>query len=339
MARSIWRARPTAFAVGLALVAWLTFAATVPSQAQSLTTVRVAFRPLQTWGPLFIAEKEGLFAKQGIRIEWIPQSGGGRAMATLISGEIHVGPEAASAAFFNAVARGESVRIVADKGYVAPGSAVFSSLVIRKDLMGTAIKSVSDLKGRRIALNATGSTSHYILAKILTSAGLRFTDVDIHRLPTEAMVAAMASRGIDAVMIPEPWVTQLKDRGLGVLFKASGDVVPNEQIAFVFYGPDLLQRDRPLGQRFMRAYVEGLRQYSRGPTARNVSIVSGYTELPDDVIRKGGWITMFADGHIEVERLRRFQDWLYEISMIEVRNPIQATIDGSFIERANAALR
>lgn len=333
------RGRTAAFWLGAVLAACLALPMAASGQGQSLTTVRVAFRPLQTWAPLFIAEKEGFFARQGIRVEWVPQSGGGRAMATLISGEIHVGPEAASAAFFNAVARGERVRIVADKGYVAPGSAVFSSLVVRKDLMGTAIKTVADLKGRRIALNATGSTSHYILTKILALGGLKFTDVDVHRLPTEAMVAAMASRGVDAVMIPEPWVTHLKDQGLGVLFKASGDVVPNDQIAFVFYGPDLLHRDRRLGQRFMTAYVEGLRQYSRGPTARNIAIVSQSTELPQDTIRKGGWISMFADGHIEVERLRRFQDWLYEISMIEVRNPIHSTVDTSFLDYANAALR
>lgn len=301
-------------------------------------TVRVAFRPLQTWASLFIAEKEGLFARQGIRIEWVPQSGGGRAMVTLISGEIQVGPEAASAAFFNAVARGERVRIVADKGYIAPGSSIFSSLVVRKDLAGSAVKTIADLRGRRIAINAMGSTSHYILSKILALGGLRIEDVDLHRMPTEAAVAAMAGRAVDAVMIPEPWVTQLKEQGLGVLLKASGDVVPNEQVAFLFYGPDFLQRDRGLGERFMLAYVEGLRQYAKGPTARNVAIVAESTQVSADVIRKGGWIGMFPDGHIEIDRLRRFQDWLYEIGMIEVRSPIPAVIDTSFLEHANAAL-
>src|SRR5512134_3991855 len=77
--------------------------------AQPTTVVRVAFRPLQTWGPLFIAEKEGFFARQGIKIEWVPQRGGGEAMVPLLAGQMQVGPEAASAAFFNAAARGEMV--------------------------------------------------------------------------------------------------------------------------------------------------------------------------------------------------------------------------------------
>jgi ABC-type nitrate/sulfonate/bicarbonate transport system substrate-binding protein len=322
--------------LGLVVCAWaLSPAAGAPAQ---LTTVRVAFRPLQTWGPLFIAEKEGFFARQGIKIEWVPQRGGGEAMVPLLAGQMQVGPEAASAAFFNAAARGEMVRIVADKGYVSPGSHVWSSLVVRKDLAGTAIKTPADLKGRRIALNALGSTAHYTLTRILAKGGLKIEDVDLHRLPTEAAVVALRSRAVDAVMVPEPWISHAQEQGFGVLFAASGDYIPNEQVGFLFYGPDFLQRDRALGQRFMVAYVEGLRQYARGMTPRNLAIVSEYTDLPAETVRKGGWISMFSDGHIEVNLLRRFQDWLYDIGMISVRNPIQNIVDGSFTDYAGTQL-
>jgi NitT/TauT family transport system substrate-binding protein len=319
-----------------AVLVWaLLPAAGAPSQ---LVTVRVAFRPLQTWGPLFIAEKEGFFARQGIKIEWIPQRGGGEAMVPLLAGQMQVGPEAASAAFFNAAARGEMVRIVADKGYVAPGSHVWSSLVVRKDLSGTAIKTAADLKGRRIALNALGSTAHYTLTRILAKGGLKIEDVDLHRLPTESAVVALRSRAVDAVMVPEPWISHAQEQGFGVLFAPSGDYIPNEQVGFLFFGPDFLQRDRALGQRFMVAYVEGLRQYVRGMTTRNLAIVSEFTQLPPETIQKGGWISMFADGHIEVDKLRRFQDWLYEIGMISVRNPIPSIVDSGFTEYANTQL-
>ncbi|MDR7418896.1 MAG: ABC transporter substrate-binding protein [Armatimonadota bacterium] len=322
--------------LGVAILALaLPPAAGAPAQ---FTTVRVAFRPLQTWGPLFIAEKEGFFARQGIKIEWVQQRGGGEAMVPLLAGQLQVGPEAASAAFFNAAARGEMVRIVADKGYVAPGSHVWSSLVVRKDLAGSAIKTPADLKGRRIALNALGSTAHYTLTRILAKGGLKIEDVDLHRLPTESAVVALRSRAVDAIMVPEPWISHAEEQGFGVLFAASGDYIPNEQVGFLFFGPDFLRRDRALGQRFMVAYVEGLRQYVRGMTPRNLEIVSEYTQLPTETIRKGGWISMFADGHVEVNLLRRFQDWLYEIGMIGVRNPIQNIIDSTFIEYAASQL-
>jgi NitT/TauT family transport system substrate-binding protein len=309
------------------------------SAGPQLTTLRVAFRPLQTWGALFIAEKEGFFANQGLRIEWVPDNGGAEGLAPLIGGQLQVLPTAASAGFFNAVAHGELVRIVADKGYIEPGSRLFSSLVVRKDLAGTVIKTVADLKGKRIGINTVGSSAHYLLARVLAQAGLKVEDVDLHRLPTAAEVAGLQNRALDAAMIPEPWVTQLLDQGIVVLMVKSGDIAPNEQVAFVFYGPDLLKRDRALGRRFILAYRQALRQYAQGPTARNVAIVAEYTDVTPDLIRRGGWQGMFVDGHIEVDRLRRFQDWLYDIGMITVRNPIQGVVDTSFLEYATSVLK
>jgi NitT/TauT family transport system substrate-binding protein len=304
-----------------------------------LTTLKVAYRPLQTWGPLFIAEKEGFFARQGLRIEWVPDNGGSEGLPPLIAGQMQALPTGASAGFFNAAARGEMVRMVADKGYIEPGSKLFASLVVRKDLAGTVIKTVADLKGKRIAINSVGNPSHYLLTKLLARVGLKIEDIDLHRLPTTSAVAGLQNRSLDAIMVPEPWITQTIEQGTGVLMVKSGDIAPNEQVGFVIYGPDLLQRDRELGRRFMVAYVQALHQYAKGPTARNVAIVAEATDLSADIILKGGWQAMFVDGHIEVDKLRRFQDWLYDIGMITVRSPISNLVDTSFLDYANSVVK
>ncbi len=334
----VWRQQTMRVAIAACGIALMLVPVLPATAGPQLTTLRVAFRPLQTWGPLFIADREGFFVKQGLRIEWVPDGGGAEGLAPLLSGALQVLPTAASAGFFNAAARGELVRIVADKGYIAPGSRIFSSLVVRKDLAGTVIKTVADLKGKRIAINTMGSSAHYLLARILARAGLKVEDVDLHRLPTTSEVAGLQNRALDAAMLPEPWLTQVVEQGMGVLMVASGDIAPNEQVAFVFYGPDLLQRDRALGQRFMVAYVQALRQYAQGPTARNLAIVAEATDVSVDIIRRGGWQAMFVDGHVEMDKVRRFQDWLYEIGMITVRNPMPSLVDTSFTDYANSAL-
>lgn len=306
--------------------------------APPLVPVRVAYREIQSWGPLFIAEREGFFTRQGLRIEWVPVSGAAEGVAPLLEGQMQVLPGSVSAAFFNAATGGAQVRLVADKGYIAPGSRTFSSLVVRKDLAGGAIRTLADLKGRRVAVNTVGSSSHYALAAALSRGGLRLEDIDLQRMPIPAMIAGLTSKALDAIMIPEPWISQVEERGLGVLFAASGDLIPNEEIAFLIYGPDLLVRDRGMGRRFMVAYLEGLRQYVRGPIPRNVATIAAATQVPADLILRGGWQAMFPDGHIEINRLRRFQDWLYEIGLIGVRQPILAVVDTSFIDYANSVL-
>src|SRR3972149_6532640 len=105
-----------ALAVGLAVTGGLS-----SSAAPAPVPVRVAFTPLQAWGPLFIADAEGYFAREGIKVEWVTFAGGADTIAVLVQGQLDVGAGSASAGFFNALAQGAQVRIVADKGHVEPG--------------------------------------------------------------------------------------------------------------------------------------------------------------------------------------------------------------------------
>ena len=42
----------------------------------------------------------------------------------------------------------------------------------------SSIKTVADLKGKRIALNK-GSNVHYLLVRVLEKAGVKYTDVEL----------------------------------------------------------------------------------------------------------------------------------------------------------------
>src|SRR3989304_4557461 len=106
-----------ALAVGLAVTGGLSsFAAPAP------VTVKVAFTPLQAWGPLFIADAEGYFAREGIKVEWVTFAGGADTIAVLVQGQLDVGAGSASAGVFNPVAQGAQGRIVAANGHA--GAAV-----------------------------------------------------------------------------------------------------------------------------------------------------------------------------------------------------------------------
>src|SRR3970282_2977120 len=73
------------------------------SAAPAPVTVRVAFTPLQAWGPLFIADAEDYFAREGIKVEWVTFAGGADTIAVLVQGQLEVGAGSASAGFVHAV--------------------------------------------------------------------------------------------------------------------------------------------------------------------------------------------------------------------------------------------
>jgi len=304
--------------------------------APTYDTARVVFQPVATHGGVFIAEKEGYFEAQRIKITWVPLNSQDQAVPGLALGQISVG-YGPTPAFFSAVSRGEWLRIVADKGHVA-GRGNLASLLVRKDLAGT-IKSVADLKGRRIgAPGAVGGTGHFLVARTLASAGLTLNQVEGVFLPPATVLAALAGGAVDAALLVNPLDTQALERGIGVKLVDIGDIAPGEPISFLIYGRHLLVENRALGVRFMVAYLQGVQRYIQGPTPRNVAVIAEYTKTDPEIIRKGGWVPIYADGFVDVNRARRYQDWLYEIELIGVRNPISTVIDSSFAEQARSIL-
>lgn len=70
---------------------------------------------------------------------------------------------------------------------------------------GSAIRTVADLKGKKIALNK-GSNVHYFLVKLLEKNGLRYSDVNVVFLPPSDARAAFEKGSVDAWVIWDPFL-------------------------------------------------------------------------------------------------------------------------------------
>ena len=325
-------------AIVIACVLWLGTSAVVPTNAAlPLTVVTVAGAGSVSHGPLFIADKQGYFARQGIRYEREMLTSFGAASAPLIKGQIDVFSGVVDAAFFNAVAADQLLRIVASQGYY-PTNSKNSALVVRSDLYGGAVKTVADLRGRKIGVNSIGGSSHYFLTKMLAKGGLKLGDVEFVRMPFASMVAALLNRAIDAALLNEPFITQLEQLRGGVRLMGIGEASPGESGSYLTFGPRLLAQDREVGRRFMVAYLQGVQQFRLGPTDRNVKILTEYLKVDAEAVRQAGWVDMYPDAHVNVHSIQRFQDWLYEIGNVQVRRPASMLVDTSFTEHAATAL-
>ena len=68
----------------------------------------------------------------------------------------------------------------------------------------SALKSVSELKGKKIALNK-GSNVHYLLVRALEDAGLKYSDIQPVYLPPADARAAFERGSVDAWVIWDPF--------------------------------------------------------------------------------------------------------------------------------------
>jgi ABC-type nitrate/sulfonate/bicarbonate transport system substrate-binding protein len=324
---------------GVALVAIILLIAVGGGAAAAPVTdnLRVFFLPAGSYGPLFIAEREGYLARQQIKVTWVPFRNVVDEIPLLLQGALDVGGGTPTPAIFNAVAGGEPLRIVADLGHVA-GRGNWATLIVRKELAGT-VKSVKDLKGRRVVNpGGTGSFAEFAMTRILATVGMSTKDLQLINLPSPAILAALQGGSVDASVLPPPLDTQAIETGIGFKLLYFDDYFQGEHVRFLLYGRTLLQQNRQLGGRFMTAYLQAARRYSEGATPRNVAVISEYLKVPPEIVRKSGWTPVHADGFVDVTGLRRYQDWLYDLNLVAVRNPTSRLADHSFREQASELL-
>ena len=170
-----------------------------PSLARAqLETVKLGDLPAISNAAVYIAAEKGFFKEQGVFTDISTFASAAKQVPALVVGELEVSVGSASAGLFNAVAQQGPFRIVADKGQAREGFG-FSLLTVRKDLVDSGqVKSVRDLKGKKIAILAKGNIQHYLVGKMAEEAGLTINDVELTFLDAPSQVTAFETKAIDA---------------------------------------------------------------------------------------------------------------------------------------------
>lgn len=199
------------------------FAATA-AQAQTEPPTQLLRIGYQKYGTLTLLKAKGdlekRLAPQGITVKWTEFPAGPQLLEGLNVGSIDFGTVGEAPPIF-AQAAGADLVYVANQ----PPAPSAEAIVVPKD---SALKSVADLKGRKVALNK-GSNVHYLLVKALEKAGLKYGDVQVVFLPPADARAAFERGAVDAWVIWDPFLAAA-ERQIGARVLADGrGVVANHQ--------------------------------------------------------------------------------------------------------------
>jgi NitT/TauT family transport system substrate-binding protein len=267
--------------VALSMIAALALAP-VASRADD-TVVNVGIGLSAADAPLMLADKMGYFKDQGITVNFVHFTAAAGMMAPLGTGQLDVAAGAPSAALYNAIAQNIDFKMVADKGSTPTGHGS-QPLLIRKDLVTSgAYKSAKDLKGLTIAEGAQGTAGAAIVAKAAASGGVAYADVKHTYLGFPQMVQAMENKAIDGAVVSEPLATMAERSGAGVRVIPDDVAYPGQQLLVLMYGVPFITTKRPLAEKFMLAYLKGVRTYDdattgghiHGPNAAAISKIIG----------------------------------------------------------------
>src|ERR1700745_955154 len=129
-----------------------------PAEAES--KVKIGVLKLSSSAVLFAGVEKGFFKEFGVEPELVYFQAAAPIATALAAGQLDVGATGLTAALYNIVLGGEKLWIVADKGREWPGYPLVA-IVVQKEAWEAGLRSVKDLKGRRIGVTQLGSTFHY----------------------------------------------------------------------------------------------------------------------------------------------------------------------------------
>ena len=150
---------------------------------------------------LFAAQQWKIFEQNGLDVESI-QMRSQAANSALASGDIHyvagVGPNSVAA----------TLRGIPSKAVWFASERLIYSVMVRPEL-----KSLKDLRGKRIGITGLGGTSDVALRIALEAAGENFKDFTVIALGAPQLMSGLESGAIEAAQLNSPFIYHAKKKG------------------------------------------------------------------------------------------------------------------------------
>jgi len=239
-------ANPLVRQIGLAILILLaTHALSAPAAHGELLRVGKAVPEAFSFLPLDVGIRYGLFKKYGIDVENSAYGGGGKLQQALTANSVDIGlgssPEMAG------IVKGVPIKAVA----AMAGPPLLIALMVRPD--GT-IKTVDDLKGRRVGVTTTNSLTAWLVSELSLQKGWGHDGISVTPLGAiPGLLAALMMMQVDGFVADISTLLRAEEAGEGKILLSFGDLVKDFHIHVIF-ATDKLIATRPGA---IRAFLAG----------------------------------------------------------------------------------
>lgn len=296
-----------------------------------LRKLRVSMQEHLSQAPIMIADAEGFFRDEGLDVEFVPGMRPQESMVALVTGDIDVRPGPVSASLLSAIAQKAPIRAVADEGYLPEGGCAYWGILLRKGLDTAGSPPI-----KRMRAGSDGAT-RFLSERVLAKRNIPIKGIESVSMPEAVMAGSLESGGIDAIAVTEPTLSRLAK--IGQRWMSGQDAAPDMQWGVISFSERLLNNDRDLGVRFVRAYRRGVAQFREGKTPRNVAIIAKGTAETEDIIREACWPSFRENSRIKWEGIETFQAWAMANKLMEQSVTQSQVWDSSFLVASDSASR
>jgi NitT/TauT family transport system substrate-binding protein len=265
--------------VGVILATVLFLGVCAHAAERSLFKLTVGYTPISGAAlPFFIAVDEKLFQKHGLDVSPVFMGGSPLINSAILAGEFPIGYTAGGAVISSRLAGSDLIAIA------SPLSVLTIDAWAKPE-----IKSVNDLRGKRIGVTRIGASTHFAALSMLDSAGIKANEVVfIQNGGVGESLAALIGGRVDASLIGYPFGLKAKAAGFPLLFRPMDSEYGLFPTAVIGARESWLKdaRNRRIALDFLRALNEG-RQLTRDNPDAVKRALRKYTRVDDETLLQG----------------------------------------------------
>jgi len=313
---------------GIAAAALLAGAAFAGSATAQDMKVGIGIAGWTGFSPLVLAKDAGIFKANGVdaTIKMIPQKDRHLAIA---SGDIQCAATTVETwIVWNAAGVATAQIFQMDKSYGADG------LAVRPD-----IKSIKDLKGKKVAAWAPGTSPYFLVSWFLKKNGLSVKDVTIVSLdPQGAANAFISGQDISAAATYEPYLSAIRAKPeTGKIIATSLDY----PMVMDTFGctPKFLKESNKTAAAIYKSYLGALDMIKKEPKKSFGIMGAAVKQSAEDFEKSQSYLRWqdaaankkFFGGEIQAF-MKEAADLLLETGVIKAKPNVDATVDASFVK-------
>ena len=280
-------------------------------KADGQQEISFVYSPYADYAPFFLAQDKGYFEKAGVKVKMIPKGGtSGETYQQVSTGNVTAGGASWGAGLFNATNAGATMSVIASVSKIPTSGKNPAPFLFRK---GSGVKSIADLKGKKVGIPGPGGFGLYSVYLALKSGGLSLKDVQLVNISTSDTPAAFANGSVDAAWTIEPMASKLESEGIAEDL-LSVDYQAGTELGTLVFNTDFTNKHQDQVVKFTAAYLHAAKELKDGgwQDADNQKIISKYTTLPVETLKSIGLTNQDPTGEIDFDNVRLQEDFFRE---------------------------
>ncbi len=322
----------TRFAVAALIVAFVT-----PATAQQRAAVKVVNVRSVPSASTYWALDKGYFRDAGLDVTVEVIDSLSKAVAFIATDQMQVGQGGLNAGYFNSVATGLPITMALESG----STPLYHQIILRPELKDT-IRTIADLKGRKVGLSSPGSSAVYEMGMVLASAGMSIKDIDIKYISFTQMGPALLNGALDAALEVAPFGDIAIERKMAVGWIDPEDHIKQLPLTNVAYiaNTDWIKKEPDVARRFFLALARASRDYCQayhhGPNRAEMIDVMMKNKVVTDraLVERMNWQARNPNGEFTLASVESQQNFYKDEGIIPKTAPRDRLVDASFAQAA-----